>query len=468
MKLLSAALLASFASYGQARELQTAAQMLEARWNMDEPNITYNSSNNLFILEFNTTSALNDVVAGMNEEFYNTNCKDDGSGFTEFILPDGTVFDPVTNGRPRWNSYDEIRFQVDTQLMATLNETYSDPPIFSADKPEAGMAQMDFCVRTSLGYGGDGDFSASLYDQINNGVGTNFTEVNFIESLISITYNLTAGFEVVAFNVEPKIREGISVQKDSYGLEAYLCLPEDESTWVINPVDPDEVAYYPDVLDDYDYDPSNPFSADPDAQYFNQGALITVCVRPDGPAWLDGIRMDGLTSFDWYREANIINPNVGNPTAPGWPAVEQEAIVGGGPATNSLTSYIEEECEGGYEYCHFSSILFADFYAIRGFVTGAGAANLIFVAPDADPNYPSGFEPTRKRKLAATPKAKETPEELALRRLQDGAGESPFDLIVPTDVTDDGPGALRTAGGASVGFTALATIVGLLSAALLA
>jgi len=461
MKLFSAAIFAASAALGRAesRQLVSAAQLLETRWDMSEPNITYNGTNNLFILEFNTTSTLNNITVGMNEEFYNTNCKDDGSGFTEFVLPTGVIYDPVTKGRPRWSSYNEIQFEVDTQLMATLD--YSDPPIFSDDKPSPGLAQMDFCVRTSLGYGGDGEFEASLWTQINNSTISNFTEVNFIESLITITYNLTAGFEVLAFNVEPKIREGISVQKDSYGLEAYLCLPEVATTWVTNPADPSPplfAAQYPPPLTDYDYNETNPFSEDAAAKYFNQGALITVCVRPDAAAWSDGIRMDGLTTFTWYREANITNGagSTNNNNVAGWGAVEQSAIIGGGPSSNALSSYLSEECIGGKEFCHFSSILFADFYAIRGFVSGAGNANLVFVAPDAAPVYPN----MASRKL--------TEEDRDARRLQDSGGESPFDLIVPTDITDDGPGGLRTAGGASVGLTALATIVGLLSAALLA
>lgn len=463
MKLFSAAIFAASAALGRAesRELQSAAQLLETRWDMSEPNITYNGTNNLFILEFNTTSNQNNINDGMNEEFYNTNCKDDGSGFTEFVLPTGVIYDPVTKGRPRWSSYNEIQFEVDTQFMATLNESFSDPPIFSDNKPSAGLAQMDFCVRTSLGYDGDGDFEASLWTQINNSTTSNFTEVNFIESLITITYNLTAGFEVLAFNVEPKIREGISVQKDSYGLEAYLCLPEDVTTWVPNPADEDNVAKYPPPLTDYDYNETNPFSEDAAAKYFNQGALITVCVRPDAAAWSDGIRMDGLTTFDWYREANITNGagSTNNNNVPGWGAVEQNAISGGSAASNALSSYISTECVGGYEFCHFSSILFADFYAIRGFVSGAGNANLIFVAPDAAAIYPD---------MTARKLTEEERDARDARRLQDSGGESPFDLIVPTDITDDGPGGLRTAGGASVGLTALATIVGLLSAALLA
>jgi len=276
---------------------------------------------------------------------------------------------------------------------------------------------MDFCVRTSLGYTHAGGFK----------------EVNFIETLVTIRYDLTSGFCVIAFNVEPKIREGITVQEDAFGLEAYLCEPSDTEV-LSNPT-----RTRPKRLTDYDYNETNPFSEDADAQYYNQGALITVCVAPDAPSYEEGVRMDGLDSFSWFREANITNPNADNPFAPGWPEVQQTAIDGGSQAGNMLTTYIKQQCEGGYEYCHFSSVLFADFYAIRGFVSGTGSGSLRFVPPDQAPLYPSGM---LERRL-------ESPEERAARRLQDGAGTSEFDLLVPTDITDDGPGALRTAGGPS-------------------
>jgi hypothetical protein len=54
------------------------------------------------------------------------------------------------------------------------------------------------------------------------------------------------------------------------------------------------------------------------------------------------------------------------------------------------------------------------------------------------------------------------------RQLQEAAASSPFDVSVVLDVTADGPGAIKTAGGASYGFSALASAVALLSAALLA
>jgi hypothetical protein len=49
---------------------------------------------------------------------------------------------------------------------------------------------MKFCLRSSVGYERGG----------------NFQEINFIESLFTIIYDLSVGFELVAFAVEPKER----------------------------------------------------------------------------------------------------------------------------------------------------------------------------------------------------------------------------------------------------------------------
>lgn len=184
---------------------------------------------------------------------------------------------------------------------------------------------------------------------------------------------------------------------------------------------------------------------DTSKEYFNQGALITVCVAPDDAAWLDGIRMDGITSFDWLR--NDLSTTASQlPTGKIVP-INQEAIFGGEQSGNSLTSYISD-CENGAHYCIFSSILFADFYISRGVVSGSGSANLQFAAPGG-------------RRLGA-------PEEgTAVRKLQDEAATSPFDVSVPVDLTDEGPGAPKTAGGASYGIV-FTSAIALLSAALLA
>jgi len=460
MKLLFTALLASAAfSVVQGKQRELSAAALEARWFMEEPTITYDAASNEFTLDFPSASNLNVAGTGMAEEFYDVNCKDDGSNsYTEYIIPagisapaggaptmtmdGGTVIDP----RP------QLKFVIDTQVLANDANIYDvvdagdlrrgrqlqgiggggggggggfvgdappggsgatcsrrrqmammedpdfwDRELIEFDDDDIGKGVMKMCVRSSLGYT-DGSFQ----------------EVNFIESLITIVYDLTAGFCVEAFNVEPKERIETTAVKDTYALEAYLCDPT-----VTSPVT-DPVRTVPDVITVYD--------AAGGTDAFNQGALITVCVIPDGPTYSDGIRIDGLTDFSWTRDV---------------PLTTQDAIVASAAAGNGLTSYIAAGCVMA-EMCHFSSILFADFYISAGTVYGSGNADLTFQT---------------RRRLG---------EGEARKLEEDEAATSPFDLSVSVTGTDDGPGALKTAGGASFGASALATAAALLSAALLA
>jgi len=92
--------------------------------------------------------------------------------------------------------------------------------------------------------------------------------------------------------------------------------------------------------------------------------------------------------------------------------------------------------------------LFADFYKNAGEVFGVGTAFLEF----------------KRRRLGYANK----PDGDATRKLQETGGSSPFDLVIRTNMADDGPGALKTAAGASYGVTLVATAMALLSAALLA
>lgn len=459
----AATLMASFATVS-ARQLD-AAERLRQKWNMDEPLISYTSDTNTFHLDFNTTNSTGWMYEHTNvqEEFYSDDCKDDGSGFVEYVIPAG-LYHPNTRTRPfmqinATSATAYLDFQVNTTELANDDKIYAVVDATEAaamgwaDKVDFG--RMRFCVRSALGYGGANNTN-TLQDQIQI---DGFKEVNFIESLITIFYDLSANFTVAAFNVEPKERLETTVSKDTYGLIAWLCNRSDtfdEFTYDLAPT-----RNMPPAIDEgYTNVTDNP-DDNPQAKYFNQGALITVCVAPDDPAWIDGIRLNGITDFEWIR--NDLNTTAGGSTTDGTPdsvagdyllygsspQIVQSAISGGSEASNQLTSYIDSQCKEAV-YCHFSSILFADFYLARGVVSGAGSATLVFA------------NITRRERRLGEPE--EEWEEA--RKLQES--ESPFDIAVPLDITPDGPGGLRTAGGAAFGFTALATAMALLSAVLLA
>lgn len=473
MKLHFSALLASIAaanSVSAERDLQAigngsdAASVLYQRWFQDVPAIGYDAATNVFTLDF-TTSSHENTDDNMDAVFYDEGCRWDGetTGFVEYpVLPplihkvgvttDHALAVMVGTGT---TAAPQLQFQLDPGLLA------KEPKIYTVGTD--GKATMKICVRTSLGYdaatqdangnpltaaqiaqkntaGGyirqaDPLFAANVLQDVD---AKKYQEVNFIESLISINYDLSAGFDVDSFAVEPKLRvETTAIKANVYKLRAYLCqlfngeIEMDEA----GATNGYGVSMPVDLTADFVADPTGSVTGgeggkgpQKNAKAFNQGSLITVCVLPDTTAYGEGIRMNGLTTFDWAR-----------PT----PVNTQEAIVGSAPSGNLLTSYIHNDCTGGKDYCKFSSVLFADFYRSKGTAAGSGTAVIQFEA---------------RRRLG----------EKEVRMLQEDETASEFGIEVELDVTDEGPGALKTAGGASFGFTVMASVIALASAALLA
>ena len=323
------------------------------------------------------------------------------------------------------------------------------------------------CVRTSLGYNGVANDTFSLQEQITAG----FKEVNFIESLITIKYDLSAGFCVLSFNVEPKERLETTADGGAFGVIAYLCdLSQNQTRTNPYRVLPAEInaTYYAGLSDE-----SN-------ATYFNQGALITVCIAPDDESYEDDILMSGISHFNWKR--NDLNLTAGNSTSDGTPdsvagdylfygsnpQIYQEAISSGNPSGNSLTSFINADCFHA-EYCHFSSVLFADFYLSRGVVFGEGSARLMFrnmSLPVYTPSRGRNRNLEESKDLAIPRREREREREL---QMQDDVADSEFNVAVPVSIDGDGTGGRGTAGGSLLGFTILlSSSIALLSALLLA
>jgi len=157
-----------------------------------------------------------------------------------------------------------------------------------------------------------------------------------------------------------------------------------------------------------------------------QGDLVEVCMTPDSTDVVIG----SLTTFKWVQQIT---------------AVEQIAVTDN-LAANALSSNPDcsTELPTQGEKCGFSSVLFAGFYIQPNIVDGSGSAV---------------FQLNRRRLNAGNNNEAES-------RLLQGL-EGDVNVAVPLDNSDTGPGALKTAGGASFG-TALALGVALLSAALLA
>jgi len=111
------------------------------RWNMDEPLITYNEPENMFTLDFPTASDLNENDTGMDENFYDYNCKDDATNtYTEFTFGYPYVTAPDGLGPPQMkmtlpnpnggNPLPQLKFKVNAQLMSNLQNPATNAPIY--------------------------------------------------------------------------------------------------------------------------------------------------------------------------------------------------------------------------------------------------------------------------------------------------------------------------------------------------
>jgi len=242
-------------------------------------------------------------------------------------------------------------------------------------------------------------------------------EINFLETLVNITIGLTGNFETETLTVEPK-KKGETQSNIDYQVAANLC-------------------------------------GHPANTPFNQGSVVSVCIVPGTDASNDGIIMDYVSSFTWLR---LKSDEAGNPVyemeddgsfkldADGEKiqliSDGQPAVNGNNQPANALT-FIDPQPE----QIKVSSVLYASFFATNGKVKAKGSATMKF------PN----------RRLGAGQDA------AGRRRLEeDVIPPSPFDISAGVVAATDEPVSLQTAAGPSQSYALAATIVGLVSAVLLA
>jgi len=439
MKLLFTSLLFSLAvAEQQNRGLQeqySNAGDLAARWDMSEPTINYAPDDDKFTFTFMVASSDN-FNEGLVESFWNPDCMPaealvvgipigvpliqsvtDATLLPELIMTDfgAGVMKP------------QMEFKIDPASFSTagLTDTYT---------TTTGTAVIDFCIRSSLGY--------TLNPGSNTDPG-NYQEVNFIETLVQVSYDMAAGFEVEAFAVAPKDRQLTTIE-ESYedALTAYLCIgPQnpifDATTHMeTRTLDNGEVYDTPYELTAYNADNG------PSGKAFSQGSLINVCIRVKDEFATQDIVLKDLLSFSWVRAGGTtFDSSIGG--GGGTDTITQAAIVSSAQAPNYLTSFAAGSCVNEY-WCDFSSVLFAQFYNTDGSVGGEGDASLQFK--------------TRRRRLG---------EEQEQRRLQEGPGSAGMDMSIDVVGETEGPGDLKTAGGASKA-TIFASVVAFVGAALLA
>jgi len=351
------------------RDLANLAEM----WSIADPVFLYNGLDFTFDYPVSTF-----VDVGMAYyEVYDSGCKEGGN-----LVTNGFDLSPLVDVTPG-SITDDATFDVagDTAqagMGIDVNTITSNSDVYSETNTDGGFgASIVFCVRFGL---------KTLSDSP--------IEVNFLESVITLSVDLSSGFAIDDFNVTPK-DQVVNTGSQAYTVEGYMCQPGTDTP----------------VIDA--------------TTALSQGSFITVCIKPDADGIADGIKMRTVDSFEWTRDTTT-----------------QAAVESGIAAGNLLTSFDEIACASG-DYCQFSSILFAAFYATEGQVSGSGVASMQFG--------------TTLRRLS-------TGGGLRALQEQEAAATSEFDLSVSITASDDGPSEyqIQTASSATAG-TMLAAIVSIIS-----
>jgi hypothetical protein len=307
MKFVSIIFAASVAStLADERGLQTLAK----KWNITDPTFAYEKLR--FDLNYDVSDFINDDMTGY--KLYTPECKEGGVLVTDgsFLSTDepaltGDGYDPNNNGNG-------IRKQAVSLTLLPSSITASN--IYAENTTVGAVtATIDFCVRFSLETTGG-------------------TEVNFLETLVTLFVDLSEGFTIGEINVEPKVKL-TNTANQVYLLDGYQCNADNTKLT------------------------TSELSA-----FRNQGSVIRVCVKPDADAELAGIKMRSLDAFTFTR----VNSDE--------TIITQDAITGSNEqAPNGLTSLI---CISGSAVCHFETILIAAFYTSLGSVLGSGTGSMQF------------------------------------------------------------------------------------------
>jgi len=268
-------------------------------------------------------------------------------------------------------------------------------------------SDMKFCVRIGLIAVDDSD-------------STKNNEINFQETEVTLSVTMSGGFDITSFAVAPKAKTSDAAAQ-TYQVNAKLC-------------------------DDAQQAPKD------GGGKFNQGAAIRVCITPDDKAIVDGVVMTTVDSFKWTR---TYSDDASGAVAP---TVQDAVVINDGVSilsNDGLSLYGDaDKANAEQPQIVITSVLFAKFYETDGTVSADGSATMAF------PTGPAAAAGTARRLGNSDNK----------RNLQDGGtAAAPFEMTATLNKADDGPAALQqTAGGTGTSITVVATIVGLVSAILLA
>lgn len=291
----------------QTRDLQYLAQW----WAIQEPEFTFYE--NEFIFRWRTSDYIQDRLA--NVRIYDGwDCMEGSNDVTDISssFGNGTLWLQNLGLQPDANTPYEpdsessgLGFR-DFRLFLDIQPDVADAPFFQyLDEGDGLRAKMNFCIRFGLfndEYGGEDTL-----------------EVNFQETLVEYTVDLTDGFSVTGFNAAPKnkIERTANVACEIIG---------------------------------YECDTNNQPLSDP-GYLRNQGSETRVCATLSEESKAEGLYLDRIHWFYFIREDDRGD-------------VRQNAIIWDSvEAPNALTEY---QCMRGVEVCGWNTILRADFYQWSG------------------------------------------------------------------------------------------------------
>ena len=316
---ISAILFAALTSAVSANSDQRLLATLAEKWNLTDPVFAYDK--NTFNLTFPVTDF---IVANMvNFSLWTApGCQSEGgaplAGNGVWLNEPTLVANSLLASAASGSDSGAFSGRSATIVAAFDPDTVSGSTIYN-DTSASGQASAEirFCMRFGL--------------WAKEGVTTPI-EVNFLETIVTLTVDLTNGFEIGTISVAPKNRLTRTATQ-AYEVVGYECSAG--STEALTGTEKDRAR--------------------------NQGEIIHVCVTPAPEALADGIAMRSIDNFAFTRDGTIT----------------QEAIKDGAPSGNQLTTYAATGCPG-QDVCRFSTILFAAFYASQGDVSGAGTASMQF------------------------------------------------------------------------------------------
>jgi hypothetical protein len=320
-------LFTAMAAYTQADDSQRGLATLAQKWNISDPTFIYESLS--FTLGFGVSDYIKRDLDMVKYTVWDENC-DVPEGVSLWPAAPGNGLTSVTDDAATSLLLSEAGAPTGGELMSqdvgitiTIDPSTvsSNSNIYTEDTTVGAVtAEIRFCVRFELH---TPKYLATI------------VEVNFLETIVTLSVDLSDGFEIGSIAVEPKDRL-VRTANQVYRVRGYQCgVGEVELT------DAEKAATRV------------------------QGSVIKVCVTPDEEATADGIYMRSIDSFSFNRDADGETP------------VVQVAVLNKVEAANLLTTYSNSACTGTL-ICHFSTILFANFYTAVGSVDGAGIASMQF------------------------------------------------------------------------------------------